>query len=160
MLVADPDRSIAQLGGIFQARVAGWRGDRKLMSTMAETFAPRLGPYAGRLLEVVSQAAETGHIDRAVWPMFLQVFGGAGRPLRGQLMGLQLLSEIALVLGNPEAAIDALEVADRMGLIDIVVLDRCPLFDRVHDEPRFQALRGRVAERAARVLAAFRSAAG
>ena len=160
VIVADPDRSIAQLGGIFQARLAGWRGDRRLMTTMAETFAPRLGPYAGKLLELASRAAETGSIDRAAWPTFLQVFGGAGRPQRGQLMGLQLLSEIAIVLGNTEAALDTLEAADRMGLIDIVVLDRCPLFDRVLDEPRFQAVRGRVAERAALVLAAFRSAAG
>jgi serine/threonine-protein kinase len=159
-IIADPDRSISELGGLAQSRLAGWRGDRQLLATVAKTFAPRLGPFAGRMVEVVSRAAVTGDIESEMWPAFLHLFGGAGRPHRGQLMGLQLLSEMALVLGKVGPALDALEAADRMGLIDIVVLDRCPLFDRLTDEPRFQAVRGRVAERAARVLAAFRAAAG
>jgi hypothetical protein len=130
------------------------------MTALAETFAPRLGPYASQMVKIVSHAADTGHIERDAWPMFVRVFGGAGRPQRGQLMGLQMLTEIALVLGNTEAALDTLEAADRMGLFDVVVLDRCPLFDRLVGDPRFQALRGQVAERAARVLAAFHSTAG
>jgi serine/threonine-protein kinase len=159
-IIADPDRSISELGGLTQSRLAGWRGDRQLLASVAKTFAPRLGPFAGHMVEVVSRAAVTGDIESEMWPAFLHLFSGAGRPQRGQLMGLQLLSEMALVLGKTGPALDALEAADRMGLIDIVVLDRCPLFDRLTDEPRFQALRGRVAERAARVLAAFRAAAG
>jgi serine/threonine-protein kinase len=159
-IAADPDPAIAQLGAIHQARLASWRGDRELMTAFAEHFAPRLDRHAGPVMEVVNRAAETGHIDRAAWPTVLQLLGDAGRPQRGQLIGMQLLAEIALALDDIEVALDTLEAADGRGLIDVVVLDRCPLFDRAVGEPRFVALRGRVAERAARVLAAFHSTAG
>jgi hypothetical protein len=163
VVAADADRSIAQLGSVFQARLAMWRGDRAAMLASAKAFAPRMNQQASRLIDYVARIADTGlhekFSDRATWQPFLETFGGPDRPHRSQLMGLQMLAEVALVLGNDSASIDTLEVADRMGLLDIVVLDRCPLFDRVTGEARFQVVRGRVAERAARVLAAFRSTA-
>ena len=160
-LVADPDRSISQLGAIFQARLASWRGERDAMIRAAAVFAPRMGNHASKLVTFISAAAESGMVEPDVWQQFLSVFGGSNDlPIRGQLMGLQILAEIALVLGKHELALDTLEQADRMGLLDIVVIDKCPLFDAVADFPRFQALRQRVAVRAVRVLAAFRSTAG
>jgi eukaryotic-like serine/threonine-protein kinase len=156
-IVADPDKSISQLGAIFQARFAGWRGDKDAIVKSAERFAPRMGTYASRLLEFVAQAASTGNIDAETWRMFVAKFGGTGQPLRSQLMGLQLLSELALVLGDPMLSIDTLEEADRLGLIDVVVLDKCPLYERVSAETSFRRCRDRVASRASRVLAAFRA---
>jgi hypothetical protein len=44
--------------------------------------------------------------------------------------------------------------------MDVVVLEKCILFDRVRSSVRFQRLRDSVADRAARVLAAFRATAG
>jgi len=160
-LVADPDRSISQLGAIFQARLASWRGERDAMIRAAAVFAPRMGNHASKLVTFISAAAESGMVEPDVWQQFLSVFGGSNDlPIRGQLMGLQILAEIALVLGKHELALDTLEQADRMGLLDIVVIDKCPLFDAVANLPRFRVLRQRVAVRAVGVLAAFRSTAG
>jgi hypothetical protein len=72
-------------------------------------------------------------------------------------MGLQLLTEVALVRREPDLALEPLGVAARKGLMDIVWLDHCPLFGQLVDDPRFAPIRARVAERATRVLAAFRS---
>ncbi|HSR98448.1 MAG TPA: protein kinase [Kofleriaceae bacterium] len=46
------------------------------------------------------------------------------------------------------------------GLIDITWLDGCPLFSPLAPDLRWRVIRDEVAERAARVLGAFRSAAG
>src|SRR5262249_33703624 len=116
--------------------------------------------YASRLLEFIATAADTGTLDADVWRTFVGKFGGTGQPLRGQLMGLQLLSEIALVLGDAKLSIETLAEAERLGLVDIVMLDKCPLYEQVTSSAAFRQIRDRVAARAARVLAAFRSTAG
>jgi hypothetical protein len=72
-------------------------------------------------------------------------------------MGLQLLSEGALMFDKFGIALDTLEVAAQRGLMDRVWLDHCPLFLKVAKLPRYQALRAQVAERAARVLAVLRA---
>ena len=159
-LIADSDRSLHQLASIFQARLAGWRGDRAAMFDAAQRFAPRMGPTASRLVDYISQTALDGKFDDSVWHGFLREFGGEARPQRGQLMGLQMLSEIALVFDHHEFAITVLEEADHRNFLDIVVLDRCPLYDSLRATLRFHRLRDRVAERAAKVLAAFRATAG
>jgi hypothetical protein len=71
-----------------------------------------------------------------------------------------VLSEIAIVLDQDEFAFETLEHADRLGLIDIVVLEKCPLFERVQHVSRFREIRERVRQRASKVLAGFRSTAG
>ena len=125
----------------------------------AQRFAERMGSHS-KLVEFISRAAVDGAIEDTVWRSFLDAFGGPGRPLRGHLMGLQLLSEMSLILGNDNPALESLEAADQIGFLDIFVLDRCPLFDRISQTPRFHNLRVRVEARAASVLAAFRSTAG
>jgi hypothetical protein len=156
----DPDKSISQLASIFKARLAAWRGDRAAMFAATKVFAPRMGAQASRLVTFISSAAEAGMADPQVWQQFLALFGGNDRPHRQQLIGLQMLAEVALTLDRTDLAIDTLEQAERIGLIDVVVLDRCPLFDRIANEVAFRALRKRVAGRAAEVLTAFRAATG
>ncbi|MBS1121133.1 MAG: hypothetical protein H6Q90_3361 [Deltaproteobacteria bacterium] len=159
-VVADPNRAIAQMGAVFQARLACWRGAPDAMANAAARFAPQLAYQPNKLIHFISGAAQSDLIDPALWQRFLDDFGGAEKPVRGQLLGLQLLSEIALIVRKPELAFEALEAAEQMGLIDIVILDKCPLFGPVAAHPRFKAIRDRVAQRAAAVLAAFRSTAG
>ncbi len=77
-----------------------------------------------------------------------------------QVISLQLMAEIAILLGRHELAIRALGKAADMGLIDVVWLDGCPLFAPFTGDLRWRAIRDEVALRASRVLAAFRSAAG
>jgi hypothetical protein len=119
-----------------------------------------MGANANRLLQFISETAEGGMVDPVVWRTFLEQFGGANQPLRGQLIGLQLLSEIALIVGKPQLAIDTLEEADRHGLMDVIILDKCPLYEQLQPLRAYRAIRDSVSARAARVLAAFRSTAG
>jgi hypothetical protein len=101
--------------------------------------------------------AKTGGLDATAWQRFLAQYGGVDQPIRQQLMGLQLLTEGALIFDRHDIALDTLASADQRGLIDRVWLDRCPLFQKVHQMPRFIVTRDHVANRAARVLSAFRS---
>ena len=160
VLLDDPDRSINQLASVFQARLAGWRGDSEAMLSAAQRFAPRMGPTASKLVDYLSTTTLAGKFDQSSWASFLADFGGDSRPHRGQLMGFQLLSEIAIVFGHLEFALATLEEADRRNFLDVVILEKCPLYDRIRFDPRFHRLRERVAQRAANVLAAYRAAAG
>ena len=159
-LLTDPDRSLVQLASVFQARIAGWRGDREAMLVASQRFAPRMGPSVSKLVDYLNHTALADRFDDAAWNTFLADFGGAARPERGQLMGLQLLSEISIVFGHLEFGLRALEEADRRNFLDVVILEKCPLYDRIRMERRFADVRERVAERGANVLAAFRATGG
>ncbi|MBA3396912.1 MAG: protein kinase [Deltaproteobacteria bacterium] len=158
-LMADPDRSLVQLGAVFKARLAGWRGDRAAMLATSKLFAARMGDSANKLVHYVSDATQSGSINEDTVRDFLTTFSGK-KPRRGQIMGVQLLCEMGIVLGFHDVALVALEKADVLGFMDIVILERCPLFDKLRDEPRFETVRLSVAARAASVLAAFRAATG
>ncbi|HEU0029125.1 MAG TPA: serine/threonine-protein kinase [Kofleriaceae bacterium] len=157
-LVADPDRAISQLASVFQARIAGWRGDRIAMANATARFAPRMGNVASRLVEFVSSSVRSGEIDLVRWREFYALFEGPEHPRRSQLMGMQLLLEIALVLDKHELALETLDRAVQIGLIDVIILYKCPLFDRIANDSRFIDLRARVERKATQVLAAFRKA--
>jgi hypothetical protein len=159
-IAGDADRAIAQLGSIFQARLALWRGDRNALITTASVFSSRMMRHANRLMAFANDIALTGRIDAAHWEELTLALEGTDRPIRNQLMGLQLLAEMALALGHPDLAIATLERADSFGLIDIFVLHHCPLFEPIADTPRFRRVVESVRNRAAGVLAAFRSTAG
>jgi hypothetical protein len=77
-----------------------------------------------------------------------------------QVLGLQLMAELSIVLGHHDRGLHALAKAAELGLIDVTWLDRCPLFPQVSGDLRWLAIRDYVAQRAASVLAAFRSTAG
>jgi len=158
-LLVDPDPSVVQLGAVFEARLAGWRNDRAAMSAAAAKFAPRV-ENAGHLLAFVRHTTTTGQLDLDQWNHLDQLVTRPDRPQRMQVISLQLMAEIAILLGRHDLAIQALGKAADMGLIDVVWLDGCPLFAPFTGDLRWRAIRDEVALRASRVLAAFRSAAG
>jgi len=156
-LLADSDPAMVQLGHVLRARFAAWRGRGDDMLESAALFAPRMGEGASRISEFMSQLARTGTVAPDAWQRFLGQFSGADQPQRQQLMGLQLLSEGALMFDRFDVALDTLSVAASRGLMDRVWLDHCPLFLKVAKQPRYLDLRVQVAQRAQRVLAAFRA---
>jgi eukaryotic-like serine/threonine-protein kinase len=157
-LLADPDPSLVQLGHVFRARLAAWRGDHDTMMDAATRFTPRMGDQANRIVRFMAEATRGDAISEEEWGKLTRAFGDDDdRPVRQQLMGLQLLIEVALVRDRPERALATLALAARTGLMDIVWLDRCPLFGRVAEHPSYPPLRAEVARRAERVLAALRS---
>jgi len=157
-LLVDPDPSMVQLGAVFEARLAVWRKDRPAMIAAATRFAPRV-ENAGHMIAFVKHATETGVLDPVQWDQLIQLFTRRDRPRRMQVMGLQLMAEIAILLGHHDLALRALGQAADMGLIDVTWLDSCPLFAPFANDLRWRAIRDEIARRAARVLAAFHAAA-
>jgi serine/threonine-protein kinase len=158
-LLGDPDPSVVQLGAVFEARLAGWRNDRAAMIAATAKFASRV-ENAAHMLAFLKHTTMTGTLDLAQWTHLEQLLTRPDRPRRMQVIGLQLMSEIAITLGRHELAIRALGKAAGMGLIDITWLDGCPLFAPFTGDLQWRAIRDEIALRASRVLAAFRSAAG
>ncbi|HEX4422934.1 MAG TPA: protein kinase [Kofleriaceae bacterium] len=158
-LVADPDPSVAQLGAVTEARLAGWRQDRPAMLAAGQRFAPRI-ENAGYMLAFVQRTIALGHVDLAQWDQLEALLTRRDRPSRMLVIGLQLLAEMAIVLGAPDMGLRALGRATDMGLIDITWLDGCPLFAPFTGDPQWRAVRDEVARRAGRMLAAFHATAG
>jgi TolB-like protein len=158
-LLADPDPSVAQLGAILEARLASWRNDHPAMVAAAAKIAQR-AVHAGEMLAFFQHTVASGQIDLARWNQLDQRVVRPERPIRMQIMGLQLMTETALILHQFDLAVRALAKAVELGLLDVTWLDGCPLFAPVIRDLRWRALRDDVAQRAARVLAAFHSAAG
>jgi hypothetical protein len=158
-LLADPDPSVAQLGAVLDARLAAWRRDRQATLAAATEFASRVEP-AGRLVAFFERASRTGSFDLAQWSVLEQALTRPERPIRSQLMGLQLMTELSLVLDQHDFALRALGKAADTGLIDITWLRGCPLFAPITGDLRWQVIRDAVERRAAAMLAAFRAAAG
>ena len=156
-LLDDPDPSMVQLGWVLSARLAAWRGRPDAMMGAAQHFIPRMGEGASNILGFMIEIAKTGTIETTTWQRFLAMYEGSDQPTRQQLMGLQLLTEGAMIYDCHDIALDTLTIAAQRGLMDIVWLDHVPLFEPVHKQPRYIAARDRVAARAARVLSAFRS---
>ncbi len=158
-LLADPDPAIAQLGLVNQARFATWRGDRELVIGLASRFSQRLGLTATSVFRLMSHVASTGAMDPAMWKAFRDQPHNARQPLRQYLLRFQLIAELSLLIGDYQVSLEALEKCAQAGLFDVTWLDHCPLFMGLAARSGFNAVRRIVAARAARVLAAYRSAA-
>jgi TolB-like protein len=158
-LIGDPDPSVAALGAALEARLASWRQDRPAMVAAATRFAQRI-EHTADMLAFFRHTIATGHLDLELWNQLEKRNASPDRPLRMQVMRSQLMAETALALGSHDLALRALARAAELGLIDITWLDGCPLFSPLTVDLRWRVIRDDVAVRAARVLAAFRSAAG
>lgn len=158
-LLADPDHAVAQLGAVLDARLASWRRDRAAALAAAARFASRIEPAAS-LLAFFQRASQTGDFDTAQWSALEQALTRPERPVRSQLMGLQLMTELSLVLDHHDLALRALGKAADAGLIDITWLRGCPLFAPITGDLRWRVIHDAVEQRAAAMLAAFRAAAG
>ena len=155
-LLADPDASIMQLGSACEARLAGWRGRRDIMLAATERFGGRMGPDSENIIKFLTAYANKPTEDDA-WRRLVELYRGTDRPTRQTLLGMQLLAEVALMLDHPMLAWETLGQAEMLGLMDVVWMDHCPLFVRYAGDHGYRDVRDRVAERARRVLAAFRS---
>ncbi len=69
----------------------------------------------------------------------------------------QLRAELSGYLGDLPDALDAMERSASAGLVDLLWLERCPLFDALRADPRYVAIHGQVKRRADEILAAYRS---
>jgi serine/threonine-protein kinase len=76
-----------------------------------------------------------------------------GRIPRRAAFAQQIAAEAAGFGDAVGPLLDHVEGADRYGLFDIVWMDKCPMLECARSDPRFVAVRDRVAARAREVLA-------
>jgi len=80
------------------------------------------------------------------------------KTVRSRAFVHQLTTEASLVFDDVEGALTALRACDEAKLFDILWLDRCPLFERVRDDPTFREVRAHAGERAAAIVASYERA--
>jgi serine/threonine-protein kinase len=137
----------------LRARIAMWRSD--------ETWARRAaGEVPATLpLRAAVEGLCTVVTSRAVPPSLAALADSlgkvTGRVRRRPIYFRQVKAEVLAYVGDDAGAIATIEDATALGLIDVVWLDRCPLFQTIRAAPGFVEARAKVAERAARVLEAF-----
>jgi serine/threonine-protein kinase len=157
-LLADPDHSLRQLGAVFSARLAAWRGDRVGFVHALQLYVPRVAEGASQLMALLLEAASKGEVERERIMAMVDSLNIEQQPRRSLLMSMQVLSELAAALDQYEVAIECLSKASALGLMDIVWLDACPLFVKCSSLHAFISVRSEISARAGRVLAAFRAA--
>jgi len=160
LMLADPDPPVAQLGAVFLARLAIWRKDLPRMQRATAILADRAGIETTGIFRAFNAWHAGNPFDHAAWAQAIARQGQVERPHRFQIISLQRMAEMAVLIEQPGAALDTVRAAGEFGLLDVVWIDHCPLFSELRGDPAFAAIRATVAERAARVLAAFRAAGG
>jgi eukaryotic-like serine/threonine-protein kinase len=139
---------------LLRARMALWYGDvaaAKEIVRIVESSATAT-PFAKR--SVLGMAAVT--ISRSLAPN-IRVDLETSLPFDPQFLPRRLSFhaqyrvEVKLAAGEVDSALADLRVGDSNGLLDLLWLDRNPIFDRVRDRPEFAAIRATTAVRAERV---------
>jgi serine/threonine-protein kinase len=140
---------------VLAARLALWKRDVELVRRLQAATKDLEYAFKPAVGELVALGL-TGTITPALLDLGRTWGKVTGRAMRRPAFFQQLTAEVAAYAGSDDEALDAIEAADRLGLIDIAWLDRCPLFTGPRESPRFVAARRGVASRAAAVLAALR----
>jgi TolB-like protein/predicted Zn-dependent protease len=137
-----------------RARLAIWRGEREWAEWARIEMEPHSFAMKGQV-EAICTLIVTKAIPEPLRVLMEAMGRITGRVRRRPIFFRQLKAEACAYVGDDGAALAALDDASQLGLMDIVWLDRCPLFERLREEPRFLAARARVAQKAALVLDAF-----
>ena len=145
----------AEQNGVWflRARIAMWRGDvdwaKRATAEMPPTLALR-APIEGLCGVITARVVPESLVT------LVEALGKVtGRVRRRPIFFRQLKAESLAYVGDEAGALAAIEDAASLGLIDVVWLDRCPLFEGMRGSRRFLEARAQVAERASLVLEAF-----
>ncbi len=142
---------------IIRVRDAMWRRDLETARSIEQLAATvSLSPAARHAVEYLLKVP-LGGSEAYANPAFLDEVlpVDASRSPRRASFNAQIRAEFLAAIHHYPEAIEALRSGDGNGLIDIVWLDRCPLFAPLRSDPNFQNLRARVALRATRVVEAI-----
>ncbi len=142
------------VGYVLCARLGLWKRDAELARRLRAKTDTIEFAFKGAVNEITDLAL-TGEISPALRGLADAWGKVAGRALRRPIFFRQLSAEVAAFCGQTDAALDAIESADELGLIDLVWMDRCPLFATYDADARFCAARDRVRARANAVRAAL-----
>ncbi|MBX3215049.1 MAG: protein kinase [Labilithrix sp.] len=140
---------------IIHTRNAIWRRDvaeaQRLTALLTTVTLPETARFAIEHMLKVPLGDSTLVRDRAFLDRVLPF--DASRPPRRASFNAQLRAEMHAFFRMDAETLDALRAGDANGLVDVVWLDRCPLFDPLRSEPEFTTLQNRIALRAQRVTA-------
>ncbi len=139
---------------VLAARLALWKRDVELLKRLQAATRDLDYAFKGAVGELIGLGL-TGQITPALLDLGRTWGKVTGRAMRRPAFFQQLAAEVQAYAGRDDGALAAIEAADRLGLIDIAWLDRCPLFAGLRTSPRFVTARHRVAARAAEVLDAL-----
>jgi serine/threonine protein kinase len=142
------------VGFVLCARLGLWKRDAALFERLQAKLETIEFAFRGPVLEM-TRLALTGELSPTLADLANEWGRVSGRALRRPIFFRQLSAEVAAFCGKVDDAVDAIESADGLGLIDVVWIERCPLFASFDDNARFRAARERVRARAEAVLAAL-----
>jgi serine/threonine-protein kinase len=135
-------------------RFSMWRGQPELVDKYVGEFLAGASEMKmpAALLDIARQLR--GSEVRPDLAVLAGMTGGA----RQRVYFLQLQAEVVAFLGKVEDVFEALRYACDCGLSDRIWLERCPLFDSLRKDRRFEAIVGQVRQRTDDVLHVFREA--
>ena len=139
---------------LLRARMALWRGDvaeaeeiERVVRGFEEATA-----FARRSVLGLAETTRTRTLSPAIRAeLEVGLAFDPSFPPRRLAFHAQFRTEVKLGGGDIEGAIHDLRFADSNGLLDILWLDRNPLFDAIRDRPEVIAVRASTAARAERV---------
>jgi serine/threonine-protein kinase len=140
----DSQRDVREASRI---RTDSWRDQPKWLE--ADEGRP-LTPASSRtrVLSKFGRAAiRTGELSDEHRAFYEQALAASVDQTRFRLVIHQLGAEIFAGVGDHERALATIERGVDAGLLDLMWLEHCPGFDRIRNDPRFEASRRRVAER-------------
>jgi eukaryotic-like serine/threonine-protein kinase len=139
---------------VLCARMALWKRDVDLVRRLRAHAEAIDFAFKGPVLELTDLGL-TGTVSPGLFDMATAWGKVSGRALRRPIFFRQLAAEVAAFAGRHDEALDAIESADHLGLIDRVWMDGCPLFEGLRESPRYAVARAAVEIRAEAVLAAL-----
>lgn len=142
---------------IHMARTLLWHRDTARALDVLSKMSDTTGRFAltHRLLRLITTGDATTFFAEYDATEAAQRAKGTGRR---SMFFAQVMTEIATYVGNQNMAIEYLSAAVDAGLIDLLWLDRCPLFASLRTSMSFRTLRARVEERSRAVAEAYRAA--
>lgn len=140
---------------IDKARFLAWKRDPEAAArVLAHMPADVSGRYsiAQKLLRLVMTHGAENSFEWAEDPMQQAMARGAGRR---QAFFAQVGAEIRAYMGRYDDALQSIQTAVDAGLIDLLWLTHCPLFEPLRSNARFLMERARVEERVRPILEAY-----
>jgi serine/threonine-protein kinase len=140
-----------------RARVTMWRRDVALAAACQRAIAGLSFMMKDRVSDMFESVLERRVTDAG--RLFLDGLLNEGRTQRRRAFFAQIVAEVWACAREEEKALEALRISSSTGLFDIFWLDRCPLFDSMRKDQRFDAIRTDVARRASALAALLTEAA-
>lgn len=154
-LITDADPALVQLGSVEQARLAMWHRDDVAPDEGGSRLAHRMSGSSGVELRLYQAWRAGMPIDAAEWRAHASLVNSR-LAFRMQAINLQRMVEIGVVMDRLDDAWFALRLAnENTGLIDVVWVDHCPLFEPYRSNSDFVSIRDQIAQRARELLAAI-----